>query len=172
MPPISLVLATWAQDYVNGLTASRYIGEADSPDAVDGIDRWVGLFATACRRAVDDASTFEERVDRLETGWRERLGTVRKNSAADLLINRLPGAPLVTVASAATLIDRSFQATNEAIARLEEAGILQQVNVGRRNRAFEAPELIEACTDLERQLASPGGDTRTSPPERRVPRRR
>ncbi len=36
--------------------------------------------------------------------------------------------------------------------------------MGRRNRAFEAPAIIEAFTDLERQLASPEGNTRTSEP--------
>jgi hypothetical protein len=38
--------------------------------------------------------------------------------------------------------------------------------VGRRNRAFEAPDIIAAFTDLERQLASPEGDTHTSEPAR------
>jgi hypothetical protein len=46
-------------------------------------------------------------------------------------------------------------------ARLTEAGVLSQVTVGKRNRAFEATEVINAFTDLERQLASPGGDTRS-----------
>ncbi len=49
---------------------------------------------------------------------------------------------------------------------------LRQVNIGRRNRAYEAPEIIAAFTDLEQQLASPEGDTRTSKPVRRVPWRR
>ena len=52
-----------------------------------------------------------------------------------------------------------------------DAGVLKQVNIGRRNRAYEAPEIVAAFTDLERQLASPAGDTR-SEPARRVPRRR
>ena len=52
-----------------------------------------------------------------------------------------------------------------------ETDVLVQVTVGRRNRAFEAPELIEAFTALERQLASPEGDTRISEPARYVPRR-
>jgi hypothetical protein len=82
------------------------------------------------------------------------------------------GAPMLSVNSAAALIGRSWVQTNEAIARLVEAGILQQVTVGRRNRAFEAPDIISAFTDLERQLASPSGDTRISEPSRRVPRRR
>jgi hypothetical protein len=46
-----------------------------------------------------------------------------------------------------------------------------QTTVGRRNRAFEAPEVISAFTALERRLAGPSGDTRTAPPTRRVPRR-
>ena len=41
----------------------------------------------------------------------------------------------------------------------------------KRNRIFEAPELIEAFTSLERQLASPAGDTALSQPARRVPQR-
>lgn len=97
---------------------------------------------------------------------------MRANSATDLLIRALPGAPIVTVNGAAELIDRSFQATNEAIQRLTSADVPRQVNVSRRSRAFEAPELIGTFTDLERRLASPTGDTRSAPPTRRVPRRR
>ena len=107
----------------------------------------------------------------LELAWRERLGRVRADSAVVLLLRRLPGAPILTVRSAAELIGRSTQATNEAITRLTAANVLVQTTVGRRNRAFEAPEVISAFTDLERQLASPTGDTRTDPPARRVPRR-
>jgi hypothetical protein len=132
---------------------------------------WVGRFATACSRAVDDAASFEQQARAIEAKWRERLGRVRARSAADLLLRLLVGAPVVTVNSAADLIGRSFVHTNEAIDRLVEAGILKQVTVGRRNRAFEASEIIEAFTALERQLASPAGDTRTSEPVRRVPRR-
>ena len=96
---------------------------------------------------------------------------MRGGSAADLLLRVLPGAPIVTVQSAAGLIARSAQATNGAIGRLVDAKVLAQATVGRRNRAFEAPEVIRAFNNLERQLASPGGDTRTSLPSRPVPRR-
>ena len=172
LPPVSLVLATWATDYVAALEGTRYRGRPASAAAHEGLNRWVGLFATACRRAVDDASAFDERVRGLEVTWRERLGAVRADSATDLLLHVLPGAPVLTVRSAAALISRSLRATNAAIARLSEAGVLTQVTVGRRNRTFEARELIDAFTDLERQLASPTGDTRAAPPSRRVPRRR
>ncbi len=172
LPPVSLVLATWAQDYIDGLTASRYRGPATSKEASEGINLWIGRFATACKRAVDDATSFEQRVSTIESSWRERLGPVRARSAVDLLLGVLVGAPVVTVNGAAEIVGRSFIQTNEAIQRLVDAGILKQVTVGRRNRAFEAPEIIAAFTELERQLASPEGDTRTSRPERRVPRRK
>ncbi len=172
LPPVSLILATWAQDYIDGLASTRYRGPATSKAASEGINLWIGRFATACKRAVEDASSFEQRALAIEAEWRERLGRVRARSAADLLLRLLVGAPVVTVNSAANLIGRSFVHTNEAVARLVEAGILRQVTVGRRNRAFEAPDIIAAFTDLERQLASPEGDTLTSEPARRVPRRR
>jgi hypothetical protein len=132
----------------------------------------VGLFATACRRAVDDAAEFDERTRELEMAWRERLGPVRADSTADALLRALPGAPVLTVKSATALVGRSRVAVNQAIGRLTDTGVLTQVTVGRRNRAFEARELIDAFVDLERRLASPRGDTRVALPVRRVPRRR
>ncbi|MEN3279305.1 MAG: hypothetical protein V7607_445 [Solirubrobacteraceae bacterium] len=172
VPPVSLVLATWSQDYVRGLTATRYRGAASSRPAVGGLDHWVGLFATATSRAVADAEAYERRVTDVQIAWRQALGRVRANSAVDVLISALPGAPVITVQTAAALIGRSEQAVNEAIPRLVDAGVLAQTTVGRRNRAFEATDLIDAFTELDRQLASPDADTLRSQPGRRVPRRR
>jgi Fic family protein len=170
--PVSLVLATWASDYIAGLDATRYRGTASSKAAHDGLNLWVARFAAAAKRAVDDASSFEARTQALQHDWRRALGAVRADSATDRLLRALPGAPLITVNSAAALVGRSFTAVNQAIGHLLASGIVKQTNVGRRNRAFEAPAVIQAFTDLERQLASPDGNTRTSEPARRVPRRR
>lgn len=172
LPPVSLVLATLARDYVGGLTVTRYVGSASSDEATAGANHWIATFAAACTRAVSDAGSFESRVSELEREWRARLGRVRANSATDLLLRRLPGAPVVTADSAASLIGRTFKPANQAIQRLVEAGILRQVTLGRRNRAYEAPEIVDAFADLERQLASPAADTLASAPTRPVPRRR
>lgn len=155
-PPISLVLATEAEHYVAGLTAYRYLGRPRSPDAISGINRWLGAFASATQRAAMDAIGFETQIAAIQAEWRAALGRVRAKSAADLLIGALPGAPVVTVASAAALIGRTTQATNEAFKTLVKAGILAQVNVGRqRNRGFEAPAIIDAFAAFERGLATP-----------------
>lgn len=172
LPPISLVLGTWAKDYVAGLTAFRYVGEPGGEAAVDGLNQWVSVFAAASSRAVADAMTFQRRVEELEEDWRARLGTVRAKSATDLLLRALPGAPVLTVDSGAALIGRTFNPVNDAIERLVAADVLKQITIGKRNRAFEATDVVNAFSALERQLASPAGDTQASPPSRPVPARR
>jgi hypothetical protein len=81
-----------------------------------------------------------------------------RNSAIDLLIQTLPGTPVLTVTGAANTLGRSFRAAIRAIEDMVESGVLKQVRVGKRNRAFEAVEIIDAFTRFERQLASPSGD--------------
>ena len=171
LPPISLVLATWSRSYIDGLVVTRYRGRVDSAAATEGLNRWVALFATATRRAVDDAVAFEARVEEIQLAWRAALGRVRAGSAVERLLRVLPGAPVISTGAAADLIGRSFQATNEAIRRLEKADVVSQVTVGRRNRAYEARAVIDAFTALERRLASPEGDTLVAPPVRRAPAR-
>ena len=169
LPPVSLIMATWAQDYIDGLTGTRYVGTPGSVAAHSGINHWIALFASACSRAVEDASQFEKQVRELQSSWRERIGRVRRDSTVNLLISALPSAPVLTATTASELVGRSFPATSLAIERLVAAGVLVQVSVGRRNRAYEASGLIDAFTAFERRLASPEGDTRVSAPARRVP---
>jgi hypothetical protein len=147
-----MALARSSSDYVDGLTATRYRGSARSRAAHEGMNLWIARFAAACRQAVDDAARFETRVARIQRQWRVALGGVRAGSSADLLVRALPGAPVITVAAAAVLIGRSFQATNQAVERMVTVGVLRQVNVGKRNRAFEAKAVIDAFADLERRL--------------------
>jgi hypothetical protein len=79
--------------------------------------------------------------------------------------------PVLTVSAATIALGRTFRAVNRAIETLVEAKALTPVKGGQRNRVFEARELIDAFTALERQLSSPDGNTRTSRPARPVPAR-
>ena len=85
----------------------------------------MGLFAAACRRAVSDAESSRSRCRICNRSRRAQLSRSGAGQLADLLINALPGAPIVTVNGASNLIGRSFQATNQGISRLVEAGSLQ-----------------------------------------------
>ncbi|MEO6205461.1 MAG: Fic family protein, partial [Mycobacteriales bacterium] len=76
VPPVSLVLASDADRYVEGLTSVR-------GDASDG-DRWlhwIEQFVEATGRACVDARRFVQSVEELELQWRARLGPIRGGSA-------------------------------------------------------------------------------------------
>ena len=152
-PPISLALSAWRDAYVGALAGTRHDGPPEAEAARAGVARWVELCAAACARAATAAADFEERVRALREDWRERAGRPRAGSSASLIIDALPSSPVLGAAAAAEAIGRSFQSANEAIGRLAAAGVLQPIAAGRRNRVFEAPELIEAFADLERRLA-------------------
>ncbi|TDO52672.1 Fic family protein [Kribbella sp. VKM Ac-2527] len=169
VPPVSLSLATHASRYVEALTAFRHVGKATTPRARAAANDWLVLFSTACSRATEEAFRFEQTAAELKATWRERAAPVRAGSAVALLIETLPAAPVLTLAAAAQLIDRSQQAANQALARLVEARVLRELTDGRRNRVYEAPELIDAFTLLERRFASPAADTRIERPSRPVP---
>ncbi len=166
VPPVSQVLATQADSYVQALDGTRSQGST-----LAGQLAWTELFLSATGRACRDASTFADDLITLQAQGKERLGRVRANSTAELLLAALPSLPVFTVTTAAAHLGRTFQATSDAVGRLRAADVIRQVTLGRRNRAFEAVGLFEAFTGFERSLASPDADTRISPPERPVPRR-
>jgi Fic family protein len=164
VPPISLVLASHSDVYVAALTRYRYTGPADSAEAQEAMGASIDRFAADTARACSDASEFARDLDALEAAWRTRLGRVRAGSSVDLLLRALPSVPVLNVAVAAELTGRSVQRANDAVNELAEAGVLKQTTIGRRNRAFEVPELVHALTGFERALASPLGDTWVSRP--------
>lgn len=171
-PPVSLILATRARDYVAGLTATRYDGEPDSPSAVAGINSWLGTFASACSRAAAESATFEREISAIQQKWRERLGRVRSNSVILRIIEMLPGTPIITAASVHESTGVALSSVMTAIERLCDANIVRPLKVGKvRKQVFEAGDIVTAFTHLERQLGSPAGDTKIEEPVRRVPAR-
>jgi Fic family protein len=169
VPPISLVLATWSGTYIGGLTSFRHLTPPDSPERSVAVAEWLRIFATATQRACFDAERYADQIDTLTAEWRGRLGRVRAGSGVDLLLGTLPGVPVVSVESAAVLIGRSKARTTDAVNALAEAGILRQRNIGKqRYRVFEAPDVLDLFTGLERALASPTGNTAAVAPVREV----
>jgi hypothetical protein len=171
VPPVSLILASHADAYVAALTSYRYEGAAGSARAQEAVGQCIDRFVADTASACAAAERFAADLDALEARWRDRVGRIRAGSSVDLLLRALPSAPVLTVATAAELIGRSVQRANDAVNQLARAGVLKQTSIGRRNRAFEVPELVSALTGFERALASPAGDTRRAPPARPVPHR-
>jgi len=70
------------------------------------------------------------------------------------LIEMLPSHPIVNVKVATELLGGSKEQARLAVARLEEAGVLRQTTVGKRNRAWESVGLFDLLDQLERSLGS------------------
>lgn len=145
VPPISVVLATNATAYIGGLTDYR-AGE---------LAEWCGLFAAATRTAGQQALTLTERLDELQTRWRAMVGRSRQGSAATRLLALLPAYPIVSIQTTAAALDVSYPAGRLAIESLEHAGILRQITVGKRNRAWVAGEVFSLINAFEFDLATP-----------------
>jgi Fic family protein len=172
VPPISLVLATWSDAYVGGLTAFRHLGPPEGAERSAAAVTWLGTFAAATHRACVDAERYADQIDVLVARWRAQVGRVRAGSGTDRLLAVLPGVPVLSVDSASALIGRSKARTTDAVNALVAAGVLRQRNVGRqRYRVFEATDVLDLFTGLERALASPSGDTALDAPVRPVPTR-
>jgi Fic family protein len=152
LPPVSLVLAGDADRYVAGLGSWRRGDEDD----------WYGVFIDALFRAASGARHFAADVVALQRGWLEQSGNPRKGSGPRQLIELLPSRPIVNVRTAAELLGGSEERARQAIARLARAGVLSQINAGRRNRAWECVGLFDLLDRFEHELGPTGRTPRPS----------
>lgn len=142
LPPVSLVLAGEADRYVAGLSSWRS-GEEDV---------WYRVFIDALHRAAAGARHFAADVTGLQERWLAKAGNPRRGSGPRRLIQLLPSQPIIDVKMAADLLGGSAERARQAIARLEQAGVLRQTNAGRRNRAWESVGLFDLLDRFERDL--------------------
>jgi len=149
VPPVSVVLAANASAYVAGLTAYR----------AEEIASWCRVFAASLTTAAREAVGLGADLRRLREAWQDRAGRPRKGSAARRLIEGLAGHPIVSVESSAEALSVSDEAARLALPRLESAGILLQVTIGRRNRAWAALEIFELLDEFDAQVRFPTLDS-------------
>jgi Fic family protein len=148
VPPISLVLAGRADDYVKGLMAYRFGSKDD----------WYSLFAEALATSALKAREFADRVSELQKQWVEKAGNPRPQAGARKLIVALPAHPVVDVVTAQAIIGAASQETaRQAIIRLTDSGVLRPISVGKkRDRLWESVGLFDLLDAFERDVAPDG----------------
>jgi Fic family protein len=177
--PISLVLATLRDRYIAGLTSFRHSSPPGSDHANASTNAWFATFLDAAAIAVEQSEDLVRRIAELRSDWTNRLtahrtaaglrAMPRADSAVARLLAQLPEAPVVTATTLARILDVSFPAANAALDELRQADILATRTIERGATAYIAREVLDLVTLSERALASTQFDTRTSPPNRRVP---
>jgi Fic family protein len=106
--------------------------------------KWTELFLecaiASCRHTVQLLRELRNTADR----WGERLKArkTRKHATVWRLVDLLLGQPVVTVNAVAERLDVTFQSANATIAGLVEMDILRPQGTQRRNRAFQAHEVM------------------------------
>ena len=154
IPPISLMLVRAPKAYIGGLTAYR-TGDASE---------WCESFAVETGRAAEEAERLAEAIEHLVEEWLERAGQPREDSAARRLIGALPEQPVFDAAIAQRLTGRSHVAVNNALRRLEEAGIVRTLNEKKWGRAWECDELLELVERFEESATTPTKPESTDSP--------
>ena len=142
LPPVSLALAGEADRYVTGLTSWR------NGDEEDGYT----VFVDSVSRASTAGRAFADHLAELRDHWAREAGNPRRNSGPLRLIELLPSQPIVDVKTAARLLGGTEERARQTILRLENAGVVGQTSVGRRNRAWESVGLFELLDRFERDL--------------------
>lgn len=142
VPPISVVLASDRERYIQGLIGFRS-GE---------VGPWIEHFAAAAARAAGLAADYLQAVASLTDGWRQKLAAgpgPRSDAAAWAVIEVLPSHPVITAPVAATVTGRAKAAIHQGIKQLTDCGVLEPLSDSKRNRSWEAAGLLELLEGLE-----------------------
>jgi Fic family protein len=75
--PISLVLLTMSDAYLDGLTAYRYTGDAIARPSVEAVTEWLRIFLEAADLATDQVTRFADELAELRAQWSARLAAYR-----------------------------------------------------------------------------------------------
>lgn len=177
--PISLVLATLRDRYIEGLTSYRYEGHPSDPLATEAVERWLDVFVEAAGTAADQAQQFATEVAALSRTWTTRLAdsrvrrglraAPRREAASTRLLRMLVEAPILTARTVQRLLGVSFPVARAGLEELAEAGILTRRSIDRGATGYAATEVFDLLRWTERRMASTRWDTRLSPPNRAVP---
>lgn len=171
--PVSMILHTWSDQYVGGLTAFR--APPEDPEALrTGVATWIETFTAAVDAAVEQAERIARDIADLREEWAERIGehragldlrpAPRADSIDAAILRDLPEHPVLTAKVAAQLHGASETSARKALDLLADAGVVRRKSIGHRTSGYLAGDVLDLVTVAERRLASTQFDTRLADP--------
>ncbi len=135
--PVSAGLLRDTDQYFNALGAYR-----------DGdIEPIVRSIAQAAFAAVHNGRILVAHLEAVRLAWRDR-NRARRDSAAHRLVNILLRQPVIDSTTAAAELGISTVNAQVATDRLVDAGILSQITNGRRNRIWQARDVLQVLDEF------------------------
>ncbi|MBP3088765.1 Fic family protein [Corynebacterium sp. sy017] len=167
--PISLILGTWSQLYIEGLTAFR---KGD-------IHTWLNIFLDATEQAIQQAQIIANQLRDIQQQWHDALTiartaqgktrALRTDSIEAQLLQGLAGHPIVTTTSVQRIYGISTANARKALDSLENAGILRTKIIGKHGlQGYFSDDILSLIPHADRRLASSQFDTRLAAPQRRA----
>jgi Fic family protein len=135
--PVSAGLLTDTGGYFDALTAYR----SGDPGAI------VGKLAEASFAATANGRQLARELHSIRAGWDDAV-KARRGAAAWRLADLLLRQPVVDAATVAAELELAPQNAQRAITPLAEAGVLTEFTGFKRNRMWQAPEVLSALDEF------------------------
>lgn len=118
----------------------------------DILNSWITYCGQSMRMGAHFCSIYSQRIQEMSDKWLSSLGELRKNSTVRIILDELPTTPVFNVPYLVEITGKSFTSVNEAVTHLIEAGVVNKTSRGKRNRTFEASDVLDFYAWLERQI--------------------
>jgi len=107
------------------------------------IEPIITVFADAAHAAIWNGRMLASEIQEARMSWQSLLST-RSDSGSAMLLDYLLEQPLITSKRAIEFLGTTPANSQNAIDRLVEAGILTQLGTGKRNRIWQAVDVVSA----------------------------
>jgi Fic family protein len=110
---------------------------------------WLLFFLHGVAEQARDAIRRAKRLQDLQADWRQRLTQARASALLLRLADSLFESPFLTIPRAQHLLDVTYRTAQRNMAKLVEAGILQQVGDASYGRTFLAGKVLQVIEEGE-----------------------
>lgn len=150
--PIGLEPAIDTPSHARSLLPYNFGCAITEENRMEFIDQWVGFCALSAEVSARAADMYLDAILRLKESWLDDFGKPNKGSALEDLFNVLPGTPILTVKQAAALTGKSLSAVNDALLRLERAGVVKTLDRFQRGRLFVAQRAVDVLEGIGKRI--------------------
>lgn len=107
-------------------------------------EAWLMYFLDGVHSQAEDASMRIARLESLRSQYRGRFAGMRSRQALEVLADYLIGSPITSITQAQEALNiGSYQMIQRNIEKLEKLGIVREVTGNKRNRVYQAVEILK-----------------------------
>lgn len=105
-------------------------------------EEWIRFFMHAVRASCHETIKTIDKLFNLQTEYRERAHKASRSGTSLKIVDSLFEKPVLSIPDAASIAGVTYPAAATAISKLQEAGILRELNMATQPKRFIAPEVV------------------------------